>query len=344
MNANASHDCQKKAHYTFIWSIENGNSLLVSTYLKSPKFTAQSLEKTTWSLVVNSVFRSKTLDLLLKREEDIGPDRIEIEFELSILDGDGSSLGMTTGKETFTNSHHLWVRLYPDTDDIFFRRSGEFLPNDTFTVRYRMWRTETEISRPDTCFARTRLGMDRRCFVWGIREFSNILPKQKKTQILNPTSHGSPQLILSLFFTEKNGKNYVNIQINQNSASGSRFVFCKIFLLDSDGRAVHSKEFHGSILFKNPQVFTFSEFFEIDKLMNGESSLLQNDVLYLRCEFLIGTEPIWSRIDSSGSSCAKDLESITTELLDMHLGEPYKSCVPGCPFKKHSKNCTVTTA
>ncbi|GBN24715.1 hypothetical protein AVEN_123193-1 [Araneus ventricosus] len=157
------------------------------------------MEKSNWSLKVDSVFRTKTLDLLLSREEDNGPDNIEIEFELSIFDTDGSPLGMTAGKETCTSSHHYWLRLYQDTDVIFFRRRGKFLPNDTFTVGCRMWRTGTEISIRDTCFARTLLGIDRRCFVWGIREFSTLLPEKKRTYYLDRTSHGSPKLILSLF-------------------------------------------------------------------------------------------------------------------------------------------------
>ncbi|GBN24650.1 hypothetical protein AVEN_76582-1 [Araneus ventricosus] len=141
MAATASNDCRRKANFTFIWTIENGSFLLVSSFLKSPTLIAKSMEKSNWSLKVDSVFRTKTLDLLLSREEDNGPDNIEIEFELSIFDTDGSPLGMTAGKETCTSSHHYWLRLYQDTDVIFFRRRGKFLPNDTFTVGCRMWRT-----------------------------------------------------------------------------------------------------------------------------------------------------------------------------------------------------------
>ncbi|GBN14530.1 hypothetical protein AVEN_138427-1 [Araneus ventricosus] len=298
MGAEASKNSGRKPNFTFIWTIENGSALLVSRYLESPQFIAHSIAKTKWKLMVNTEFRHETLHLDIQREEDSGPDTIEIEFELSILSDNGSVSGMQTGKETFPISHCFHLKIFEDRHEVFFRRRAEFLPNDTLTVRCRMWRTGTEISRSETWFARTRLGLDRRCFVWVIKEFSSLRPEQKRTHFVNPTPHGSPQLILSLFLSERNGKNYVNIEIGQNDATRYYNMFCKCSLLESDGRVVHSEKTESVISLHFRKVCIFQEFLEKDKLMNKESSLLLNDELYLRCEFQIEADPVWSRIEN----------------------------------------------
>ncbi|GBN59355.1 Speckle-type POZ protein, partial [Araneus ventricosus] len=334
MNAQASKYSQRKAHFTFIWSIENGSALIVSEYLKSPRFIAHSMEKTKWRLMMYKRFYGKSIHLGIQREENHGPDSIEIEFELSILDANGSPLGNSTFQKEFTDTdYECWLCIFHDREQVFFQRRAEFLPNDTFTVRCRMWRLGTGISKSETCFARTRLGLDRRSFVWEIKEFSSLQSEQKRTHCLYPPSSGSPQLILYLFLSEKNGKNYVNIQIDQNSAVRSHYILCKCSLLDSEGRVVHSKEIQNIILMNQPEVYTFQEFFEKDKLLNDESSLLQNDILYLKCEFQIKAEPAWNRIDSYGFSTLEDMERTTSETIGMRIRKPDDTFDACCPFK-----------
>ncbi|CAL1295704.1 unnamed protein product [Larinioides sclopetarius] len=297
MGADASKNSKGKPNFTFIWTIENGSALIVTRYLESPQFIAHSILNTKWKLMVNTELRHETVHLDVQREDDSGPDIMEIEFELAILDENGSSLGMQTGKEKFTISHCFHLKILEDRREIFFERRSQFLPNDAITVRCRMWRADTEISRSESCFARSRLSIDRRCFVWVVKEFSCLLLEQKRTHFVNPTPHGSPQLITSLFLTEKNGKTYVSIEISQNAATRYYNIFCKISLLDSDGSVVHSEKTEDIISLHFRKVGTFQEFFEKEKIMN-EKSLLLNDELYLRFEFQIETNPVWSRIEN----------------------------------------------
>ncbi|GBN37599.1 hypothetical protein AVEN_76580-1 [Araneus ventricosus] len=304
MTSQLNKNCQRKYDFTFIWAIENGSELLVSLFLTSPRFTAHSMKRTKWRLMVDRDLYYKTLSLGIQREDDNdsivnccfrATDSIEIEYELSLLATDGSPLGTKTSKKQFTGTDYCLVGLFEDSDEVFFQRRAEFLPNDTLTVRCRMRRTGTEISKPDSCFARTRLGVDRRSIVWDIKEFSNLRPGQKRTLFVNPTSNGSPQLQLSLFLSERNGKTYVSVQIDQNYAKMHHGMFCKLSLLDSEGRVSHSEKIWEFIQLNRRQICTIHEFFEKDKLVNDDYSLLQKDVLSLKCEFLIEADPVWKQ-------------------------------------------------
>ncbi|GBN48621.1 Speckle-type POZ protein [Araneus ventricosus] len=334
MAATAS-NFERKAHFTFIWAIENASALLVSE-VESPTFMVQSIEKTEWKLEVFDVLQLNSIELSIQNEKDSGTDDIEIEFELSFLAADGSILETKVFEKQFLRMDRNWISLILKHNDVFLQRRAEFLPNDTLTIRCRMWRTDTEILRPDTCFARTRLGMDRRCFIWAIGEFSSLQPGQKRTRVVNPTSLGSPQLILNLFISEMNGKNYLNIQIVQNVATKFHNIFCKFCLLDTDGRVAHSVETEDIISMEEEglrEVYTFREFFEKDKTVIGEASLLLNDVLSLRCDFQIEADPVWSRIENYRYLNLDNLEEIMTEKPEMHLGEPGECFTESCPFK-----------
>ncbi|GBN37600.1 Speckle-type POZ protein [Araneus ventricosus] len=329
----ASNECQRKAHFTFIWTIENANALLVCMTVESPTFIMQSMENTKWKLK-NNIFVNGTIHLAIERQEDNGPDSIEIEFELSVLAADGSPLRMGKSEKEFKCTTQYYISSFQRRDEIFFYKIAETFPNDALTVRCRMWRAEAEISKVDACFARTRLSVDRRCSIWALREFSRLQPEKKRSHRLYPTLDGSPQLILSLFLKERNGKNYVNIQIDQNYATRDNYIYSKISLLDSDGKVVHSVEGQEYIDSNFVEVLTFEEFFEKDELMNDKTSLLPNDVLSLRCEFIINAEPVWSRIENYRYLNLEELESLTTEKSEMHLSEQGESIIACCPFKK----------
>ncbi|KAF8770855.1 Protein roadkill like protein [Argiope bruennichi] len=333
MGAQASTESQRKPHFTFIWAIENGSELPVNGYLESPRFIAYPIEKTVWK-IANKVLFNGAIELAIQREDN-GPDSIQIEFELSILDADGSTLRMQTSEKEFKCKDEACLKLFDDEHEVFTQRRAEFLPNDTYTICCRMWRTGIEMPIPDTCFARTRLGLDRRCFVWAIRKLSNLRLKQKTTPFINTASKGSPELILSLFLSETNGKNYLNIQIEQNSAIRDHIFICKFSILDIDCRVVYSKKFYSFIQVDFPKVFTCREFFEKDKLV---SSLLPNDVLSLRCEFQIDADLAWSRIETYRCLDLEDLERIKTELPKRQLDETVGSSNDCCSFKKAFKD------
>ncbi|GBN14529.1 Speckle-type POZ protein B [Araneus ventricosus] len=332
MGAQASNYCERKPHFTFIWAIENSLELDVNGLFESPRFVVQSIENSIWKIMFK-VFFNRRIELAILREDN-GANIIQTEFEFSVLGADGSPLRIQRSKKEFKVKDEGSLVLIEDYDEVLSQRRVEFLPNETLTVRCRMWGMGNEASETETCFARTRMGVDRRSFVWPIVGFSSLQPGQKRTHLLNPASYGSPQLILSLSLSERQGKDYLNFHIDQNYATIDHFFICNISLLDCDCRVFHSKKFQFFIQPHIPEVFTYRGFLEKDELLNDESSLLPNDVLSLRCEFKISAEPVFSRIENYRYLNLENLEWIKTEVSDIQLGELGESFTACCPFKK----------
>ncbi|GFX15675.1 uncharacterized protein TNCV_2131611 [Trichonephila clavipes] len=86
-------DSSKKTPFTYIWAIENYYKSIVFQKIKSPKFVVDSMEKTKWRLKM-TYSKVSHLPLYIKRmKDDEGPmERMEIEFEISLLGADGSPL------------------------------------------------------------------------------------------------------------------------------------------------------------------------------------------------------------------------------------------------------------
>ncbi|CAL1295702.1 unnamed protein product [Larinioides sclopetarius] len=332
MAKTASKDWQRKAHFTFFWAIENTSTLYISNDVESPTFVIQSKDKIKWRLKVHNLTRLGFVKVDIRREEDNGPDCIEMDFELSILASNGSPLQREASKTKFKTNTACSYTLIENCTKVFSEREDEFLPTDSLTFRCRMWRTGIEILKADTCFARTRLHTDKRCFVWAIREFSSLQKGQKKRLFVNSTVPGSPQLILGLFLCGVD-ENYLIIQIDQSSAIRHYCIKGEISLLDSDGRVVHSENTRAYIDVNSIKIDTFSCFFEKDKIMSSEN-LLQNDVLFLRCEFLIGAEPEWNRIEKYGYLNVEELEQAKTEILEIPSEGHIECFTAACPFKK----------
>ncbi|GFW28211.1 speckle-type POZ protein [Trichonephila clavipes] len=61
-----------------------------------------------------------------------------------------------------------------------------------------MWTGERNSSKTDLCFARPVLGLERKAFVWSIREFKSLQPGQKRSIRLNPSIRGGPAPVLSI--------------------------------------------------------------------------------------------------------------------------------------------------
>ncbi|XP_055953907.1 uncharacterized protein LOC129989409 [Argiope bruennichi] len=322
-------NCQREAHFTFIWIIENGSALLVPNYVKSPEFTVRSMERTKWMLSLETVSDFESFEIYINRRDDNGPDSIQMEFELSLLDINGIPLKMESSKTELKKKADL--KLFDH--EVLNQSRAEILSNDALTVRCRMWRTGAEALKSEMCFARTCMGMDRRSFIWAIREFSSIQQEEKRTYYLNPRSRGSPQLVLNLFLSEKEGENYVNIEISRNDTTKSHFILCRISLLDNYGRVVHSKKTVSFACANYKEIDTI-QFYSKEKLMTDKSSLLQNDVLFLRCEFQVETEPIWSGIENYRYLNLENLQQETIEMRQMQLTIPNECCTSGCPFKK----------
>ncbi|GIY34870.1 hypothetical protein CDAR_382621 [Caerostris darwini] len=89
------------------------------------------------------------------------------------------------------------------------------LPHDTLTLRCRLWYRNIEIVESAHCVARTRMGVERMCFVWNLKEFSNLPQDLKNTYpITSPSDIECPLKSLCLFWDYPNDEMSAQIVLN----------------------------------------------------------------------------------------------------------------------------------
>ncbi|GBM26203.1 Speckle-type POZ protein [Araneus ventricosus] len=320
----ASED-EKRAPFTFIWAIENSSTLHISDRISSPVFTVDSMETTKWHLEMEPDYETGWTSLCIRREiNDIGPESIEVELEISFLAANGSPLIKRRDRKHMKNDNYMEFDAFARSDEIFFDRRNEFLPKDTLTIRCRMWRIGTSISKMDSCFGRTHMGVDRRSTIWAIRDFSSLQPGDKRIHVLNPTTAGSPQLVLSLSFDEYD-EGSIHFKVERRSATRDHWMYAEISVVDVEGSVIYTDKIYDWINVDDETVFEFRYFLSRIRLMTQKVSLLQNDVLCLRCEFEIDIGPVRSYIETYRQLPYSELDEITTE-----AGEVSAVC---CPLK-----------
>ncbi|GBN06764.1 Speckle-type POZ protein-like B [Araneus ventricosus] len=325
MGAAASSSEGRRAHFTCVWAIENIFALTVGT---SPIFTAKSMEMTKWTLRLN-ISPSDIILRVYREEEEDGPEKIAIDYELSFLGTDGLPLIKRTGTYTFFRGRHGGLQNFAKKVDVFARRRAEFLPRDVLTIRCRMWKKGDETPKSDVCFARTRMGMDWHCFVWAIKDFSTLPLRHKMTRLLKSNSEGAPELTLILCLRKYFGIINVCIDIDCGDMTKSCAVTGKISLLDAEGAAVDSVKLYRYL--SRRHINLCSKFFVKQKLPTLKTTLLPNDVLSLRCEFEILHGIVWSRVENGA-----ELESvIDTDVRKRQIKEIVESATASCPFRQN---------
>ncbi|KAF8777726.1 Speckle-type POZ protein-like like protein [Argiope bruennichi] len=187
-------------NYSYCWH-KNGGRLI------SPEFTDDDLEGTVWCLRLYPRGRTDkqpdSINLFLGRSlEDDGPEDFPLKFELALLAADGSPLISKEMEFTFKKRIGHGMSNLIRMDDVLLRRKAEFLPQDTLSVRCKIWRGEGEIKQVKQIAARTRIGIEEISFLHTVECFSTLESNQVKTiHITSPLQRGF-DLSSSLYFSD----------------------------------------------------------------------------------------------------------------------------------------------
>ncbi|GFY48577.1 speckle-type POZ protein [Trichonephila inaurata madagascariensis] len=276
--------------FTYIWAIENCSKLITPDGIPSPVFEVNFLENTKWILAIKDI-RQQFISYYIQREYDGGPDSIEVFFELSFLSADGFSLKTVQSRAHFKEGEYLEYAVL--TEYVFELHRLQYLVNDTLTLICRMFRVRTDsLSERNMCFARTRLGLERRIFIWDIRNFSTFQPgRDVKHQI--DSIEGTLPLQLAFHVDVVDGIEHVAFKVFK-SPSGRFLRFNgKISILDVSGQKYLTRDFI------NFSTVTNVNFILCKKtlLMDNKSTLLLDDLLCIRSEFEIGYGAVCSDIE-----------------------------------------------
>ncbi|GFY51903.1 hypothetical protein TNIN_51341 [Trichonephila inaurata madagascariensis] len=172
----------KKICFTYSWSIENHNYSWKKNgeYILSPYFIVDNMEKTKWRLALYPKGRTESSkDIisvdLIRGEDRKGPERVMVCFEFSILATDGSVLVSTgTIACSFVKGLSMGFDCFVKCDEVLKTRMKDYLPGNVLTVRCTMWKNIYKDAGIGSCFARTRILVERRSFMWNIKQFNSL--------------------------------------------------------------------------------------------------------------------------------------------------------------------------
>ncbi|KAF8787423.1 Speckle-type POZ protein like [Argiope bruennichi] len=198
-----------KKEYTITWFIENysycwhknGETLI------SPKFKADSLEGTIWTLQLYPrgfyFERKENISFYLNRSKvDDGPEDLPLKYELSVLAADGSVLHSLKREHVFRKGCGHGASAFLELCEVLLRRKDEYLRQDTLSVRCVMWNEEGNSTKVGHCTARTRIGKEKISFLHKVENFSVLKPNEKKTLQIQSPSKTRCLIFSNVYFTD----------------------------------------------------------------------------------------------------------------------------------------------
>ncbi|CAL1295010.1 unnamed protein product [Larinioides sclopetarius] len=284
--------------YALQWKIENISHCWLKTreHVPSPKFTADALEGTKWSLWLypKGDETENNISFFLHRERDCsGPDNFEVNYQLAFLNKNGSILKeKTVLKRVFTKDERWGFYKFEVRERVFDFERETFLPGDTLAVQCMIWKKKDSPVKPKHLYARTVFKENRRSFVWRINEFSSL-----KSSLNNKFKD---DLIDFDLFLNQEQDFEKKIFLCMNSFDESiKCLFIKTSMADSKGKkencAIHEyfpKDLKKGVLFTRLFTDTFMRCLPID-------------ILYLECEYVSLTTSLLYEYFSSRKTSLK---------------------------------------
>ncbi|CAL1295607.1 unnamed protein product [Larinioides sclopetarius] len=225
---------------TFLWRIENYSYCWHKNgeKLVSPEFTIDGLDDTVWTLSLFPRGCSKdsigNISLFLNRTKDEdGPSLFSVRYELSILAANGLSTRFD-GNNRFLNGSWSGCFSLLQREEALVRRRADYLPQDTLTVRCKMWWGAPKVEVVNEIAARTRIGVEEVSYVHYTERFPEMIPDDKNPIKIRSATKNRRVLKSCLYYTSDAGVDTVMMEIvpyEQNHVLVKR----NIFILEESG-------------------------------------------------------------------------------------------------------------
>ncbi|GBM77697.1 Speckle-type POZ protein B [Araneus ventricosus] len=295
-------DCKRKC-FTFIWKLENASYCWQSDTecIESPSFTVDEIHETNWKLKLYPSFQNKIGFFLERQADDKGT--VAIGCELAFLSSDDTALhALKIKNEEIGKKGYCGSNRFASWSEVFSEKISVFLPKDTLTVRCRMWKSVDEMSKDVQCFARTRISVEKRSFLWNIENFSSLKSYGKKTYEMKSHENGKNFMSLELFLT--GGRlcdETVRFKMIPNYENIKKSTF-QLSVVDASKNTV--KFFQDEFCYRDPcGSKDFTLFCTKSELLEKKSIYLPNDVLSLWCECAFSFGIIQQEIEKVDSDC-----------------------------------------
>ncbi|GBL97573.1 hypothetical protein AVEN_163017-1 [Araneus ventricosus] len=269
--------------FTFVWKIKNFNFSFNSLWsFDSPIFILHSLYRTRWNIVLytnSTTYKNCVVCYLERQRYDFGPDQLELDYELSFIATDGSVIqSQSFLRKAYKKGHVDWTSaLLANREEVFVHKKKMFMPDDTFTVRCRMWKSQGLILESARCSVETRIDVECRSFFGVIEKFTSIEPSSKSKVCFKSSSE---EILLSAMNLCVDDNGELTLQIKPVDYEPKVMYEFRVFILDVFKSKVKSasKKLYDTNSCCIP--FTFSK----EHLIENKGLYLPNDVLTLQCE------------------------------------------------------------
>ncbi|GFY56064.1 speckle-type POZ protein-like B [Trichonephila inaurata madagascariensis] len=274
--------------FTFTWIIENFSYSWqnIGEYISSPTFIVDQMQKTKWRLDLypkgDEEETKGFISFYLSRVEDCqGPEGLDIHFDLSFLANDDSVLVTTdTVKEWFSKGMYWYADKFVKCDEVLKIRRKDYLPGNVLTARCRMWNIIQEDTEYGHCFARTRIGVQRKLLVWNIEQFSSF---QGSLFEICSTSAGVSMMTCKFFPSSGHNSKTFIFEVGAHDEM-LKTVNVRLYLVDCSRNRTEclNEEF---IFTETIRSALFTLNLSEEELMKNKNRYFPNDILQLYCEW-----------------------------------------------------------
>ncbi|GFU04246.1 TD and POZ domain-containing protein 3 [Nephila pilipes] len=273
------------------WSIENYIYCWhkKGEKLSSPTFSSTLMGNTKWKLhLYPSGNRSvNCIGYFLHREEDEGPDGIEIHYTLEVLGKDHSVLTERhVSKKKFVKGGDWGFNEYEERIKVLKIVKESYLPLNILTIRCRMGRCDTKCIDPVLMCAKTVISFKKRSFNWAVENFNSLHPNRR---IPFTMESASKEILMKfcLFVSKGQYSDEIFIEISC-FLNHFKYFILKIFLIDNGGKksGCCELEFWYDV-HKNTAIFPLR--LTKNELLGNKERYLKEDVLTLKCECIFPT-------------------------------------------------------
>ncbi|CAL1296281.1 unnamed protein product [Larinioides sclopetarius] len=298
-----------KKSFTFTWKLENASYCFErkGEKIKSPAFVVDSIDETKWKLgfYPRGAEHGDYIAFNLFREADSkGPARVEIYYELAFIAKDGSVLkSYTPPKHVFLKGEGMGINKFETREEVFTTKRSAFLPRDILTARCRIWKSFGVMPLDIQCFARTRIGVEKRIFLWKLQNFNSLESEKKYTHWMKSLANGTPLMTLDLLMTgDLNSEEIIRFQVKPEDRV-IKFSTLRLSLVDTSGNRIDCNQ--DAFWFDDaPKCQQFTFFFTKKKLMAKKSLYLPDGILSLHWEWTFSKGIVLEEIEKIQNGCS----------------------------------------
>ncbi|CAL1284122.1 unnamed protein product [Larinioides sclopetarius] len=284
-----------KKEHTLLWLIENYSYCWHNNgdRLYSPNFIAPELEGTEWCLHLfprgGRKGDSGYISVYLNRnEKDDGPEKVSLEYELSVLTADGATVCSHDLKYNFKRGGGYGKSQLIQMDEVFSCRKVDYLTHN-LTVCCKMWMGNGDIHKVGQSSARTRIGIEKISFLLVVENFTELEPNQKKIIHIQSPSKKECDISTSLYLTDNScceGKIIV-----ETVPSDSKHILLtqKHFVIDGYGNMIACGEVDNRFDATRKDIQKLPLTLTRQLILKRKSEYLTNDKLSLLCECTFST-------------------------------------------------------